>query len=171
MKLPDRAALAFGFRPVRFPLRRRVRGVCGMLGLEPLDRACEGRLVIFAPKAQAEKLVGSAAPGAIFRQRGHHWRGDGRAGGQSGDGDGDRHPDPAASAQRRAAAPHLLIGGNGMETRVAVISIIVEDGNSDRGPESAASRGGTLYHRADRAFPTGSGALTSSAWPSTHLSR
>jgi hydrogenase expression/formation protein HypE len=34
-----------------------VRGVCGMLGLEPLYLACEGRLVIFAPKAEAEALV------------------------------------------------------------------------------------------------------------------
>ena len=39
------------------PVAPEVRGVCGMLGLEPLYLACEGRLVIFAPKAQAEKLV------------------------------------------------------------------------------------------------------------------
>ena len=39
------------------PVAPEVRGVCGMLGLEPLYLACEGRLVIFAPKVQAEKLV------------------------------------------------------------------------------------------------------------------
>ena len=39
------------------PVAPEVKGVCGMLGLEPLYLACEGRLVIFAPKAQAEKLV------------------------------------------------------------------------------------------------------------------
>ena len=58
-----------------------------------------------------------------------------------------------------------------METRVAVISIIVEDGKLHRGPESAASRGGTPYHRADGHSLSEAGALTSSAWPSTHLSR
>ena len=39
------------------PVAPEVKGVCGMLGLEPLYLACEGRLVIFAPKTQAEKLV------------------------------------------------------------------------------------------------------------------
>ena len=39
------------------PVAPEVKGVCGMLGLEPLYLACEGRLVIFAPKDQAEQLV------------------------------------------------------------------------------------------------------------------
>ncbi|MBQ8107282.1 MAG: hydrogenase expression/formation protein HypE [Ruminococcus sp.] len=39
------------------PVDDGVKGVCGMLGLEPLYLACEGRLVIFAPMEQAEKLV------------------------------------------------------------------------------------------------------------------
>ena len=34
-----------------------VKGVCGMLGLEPLYLACEGRLVIIAPAQEAEKIV------------------------------------------------------------------------------------------------------------------
>ncbi len=56
MKLPDRAALAFGFRPVRFPLRRR-SGAYGYAGAGAPVSGLRGRLVIFAPKAQAEKLV------------------------------------------------------------------------------------------------------------------
>ena len=36
------------------PVQDSVKGVCGMLGLEPLYLACEGRLVIFAPKENAE---------------------------------------------------------------------------------------------------------------------
>ena len=32
------------------PVQPEVKGVCGMLGLEPLYLACEGRLVIMAPK-------------------------------------------------------------------------------------------------------------------------
>lgn len=39
------------------PVADGVKGVCGMLGLEPLYLACEGRLVIFAPKEVAPKLV------------------------------------------------------------------------------------------------------------------
>ena len=39
------------------PVKPEVKGVCGMLGLEPLYLACEGRMVIMAPKAEAEKIV------------------------------------------------------------------------------------------------------------------
>lgn len=39
------------------PVQDSVKGVCGMLGLEPLYLACEGRLVIFAPKEYAEAIV------------------------------------------------------------------------------------------------------------------
>lgn len=39
------------------PVQPEVRGVCGMLGLEPLYLACEGRLVIFAPAEHAQAIV------------------------------------------------------------------------------------------------------------------
>ena len=39
------------------PVDPAVKGVCGMLGLEPLYLACEGRLVIMAPKEVALKIV------------------------------------------------------------------------------------------------------------------
>ena len=39
------------------PVAPEVKGVCGMLGLEPLYLACEGRMVIMAPKEEAEKIV------------------------------------------------------------------------------------------------------------------
>lgn len=39
------------------PVQDGVKGVCGMLGLEPLYLACEGRMVIFAPKEVAPALV------------------------------------------------------------------------------------------------------------------
>lgn len=39
------------------PVADEVKGVCGMLGLEPLYLACEGRLVIVAPMDKAEKIV------------------------------------------------------------------------------------------------------------------
>ena len=41
----------------KIPVDPAVRGVCGMLGLEPLYLACEGRLVIFCPEAETEKLL------------------------------------------------------------------------------------------------------------------
>lgn len=41
----------------KVPVQPQVRGVCGMLGLEPLYLACEGRLVIFAPKEEAPLIV------------------------------------------------------------------------------------------------------------------
>ena len=41
----------------KIPVAPEVRGVCGMLGLEPLYLACEGRLVIMAPKEQAQRIV------------------------------------------------------------------------------------------------------------------
>ncbi|SDZ72979.1 hydrogenase expression/formation protein HypE [Lachnospiraceae bacterium NK3A20] len=39
------------------PVDPAVRGVCGMLGLEPLYLACEGRLVMIAPAREADKLL------------------------------------------------------------------------------------------------------------------
>lgn len=39
------------------PVDPSVRGVCGMLGLEPLYLACEGRLVIMAPQDKAQALL------------------------------------------------------------------------------------------------------------------
>ena len=41
----------------KIPVDGAVRGVCGMLGLEPLYLACEGRLVVFAPREAAPALV------------------------------------------------------------------------------------------------------------------
>lgn len=39
------------------PVDGAVKGVCGMLGLEPLYLACEGRLVIIAPEAEADGIM------------------------------------------------------------------------------------------------------------------
>ena len=39
------------------PVDGAVRGVCGMLGLEPLYLACEGRLVIITPKETADQVL------------------------------------------------------------------------------------------------------------------
>lgn len=39
------------------PVAPQVKGVCGMLGLEPLYLACEGRLVMICPDEEADTLV------------------------------------------------------------------------------------------------------------------
>lgn len=39
------------------PVSGEVKGVCGMLGLEPLYLACEGRMVIFAPEPEAPAIL------------------------------------------------------------------------------------------------------------------
>ena len=41
----------------KIPVQDGVRGVCSMLGLKPLYLACEGRLVIFAPASEADKIL------------------------------------------------------------------------------------------------------------------
>lgn len=39
------------------PVCGEVRGVCGMLGLDPLYMACEGRMVVFAPQKDAANIL------------------------------------------------------------------------------------------------------------------
>ncbi len=41
----------------KIPVDDKVRGVTGMLGLEPLYLACEGRLVMICPQEKADRLV------------------------------------------------------------------------------------------------------------------
>lgn len=41
----------------KIPVDQTVRGVTGMLGLEPLYLACEGRLVMVCPQEKAERLI------------------------------------------------------------------------------------------------------------------
>ena len=41
----------------KIPVEDEVRGVCGMLGLEPLYLACEGRMVMVVPEQEAETLL------------------------------------------------------------------------------------------------------------------
>ncbi|CAB1250230.1 hydrogenase expression/formation protein HypE [Clostridium sp. MT-14] len=41
----------------KIPVAGEVSGICGMLGLEPLYLACEGRLVVFVPKEEALSVI------------------------------------------------------------------------------------------------------------------
>ncbi len=52
----------------KVPVQPQVKGVCGMLGLEPLYLACEGRLVLFAPKDQAPAIVETLRKGKYSQE-------------------------------------------------------------------------------------------------------
>lgn len=53
----EQSQVGINIKSVDIPVADPVRGVCGMLGLDPLYLACEGRLVIFAPQCEADKIV------------------------------------------------------------------------------------------------------------------
>ena len=52
----------------KIPVQDEVRGVCGMLGLEPLYLACEGRLVMVVPAEHAEELTARLRQGRYTRE-------------------------------------------------------------------------------------------------------
>ncbi len=108
------------------PVRPEVKGVCGMLGLEPLYLACEGRLVIMAPKEEADAIVETlhkcpysaeaAIIGEVIADE------PGRVVMETEIGTQALLPQPGESFYQESVNRR----SQGMETRVAVISIIVE---------------------------------------------
>ena len=56
-EIAEQSGVGIRLDAARIPVRDDVKGVCGMLGLEPLYLACEGRLVVFAPAEHAEEIV------------------------------------------------------------------------------------------------------------------
>ena len=108
------------------PVRPEVKGVCGMLGLEPLYLACEGRLVIMAPKEEAEGIVetlkkcpysaDAAIIGEVIAEE------PGRVIMETEIGTQALLPQPGESFYQESVNRR----SQDMETRVAVISIIVE---------------------------------------------
>ena len=56
-EIAEQSSVGIALDQTKIPVDERVKGVCGMLGLEPLYLACEGRFVIFAPADKAEKIV------------------------------------------------------------------------------------------------------------------
>ena len=53
----EQSQVGINIKSADIPVADPVRGVCGMLGLDPLYLACEGRLVIFAPMSAADEIV------------------------------------------------------------------------------------------------------------------
>ena len=56
-EIAEQSGVGVNLRAASVPVHDSVRGVCGLLGLEPLYLACEGRLVIVAPKEEEEKIL------------------------------------------------------------------------------------------------------------------
>lgn len=56
-EIAEQSGVGIRLDAASIPVAPQVKGVCGMLGLEPLYLACEGRLVLFAPKAYAQALL------------------------------------------------------------------------------------------------------------------
>ena len=56
-EIAEQSSVGIKLNASDIPVRGDVKGVCGMLGLEPLYLACEGRLAVFAPAEQAEAIV------------------------------------------------------------------------------------------------------------------
>ena len=56
-EIADQSGVGIRLEKTAVPVHETVKGVCGMLGLEPLYLACEGRLVIVAPREEADAIV------------------------------------------------------------------------------------------------------------------
>lgn len=56
-EVAEGAGLALEVEEKRIPVREDVRAACEILGLDPLQVACEGRFAAFVPAKQAEKAI------------------------------------------------------------------------------------------------------------------
>lgn len=56
-EIAGQSGVGFSLEAEKIPVDPGVSGVCGMLGLEPLYLACEGRLVIIAPAAEKDAVL------------------------------------------------------------------------------------------------------------------
>ena len=62
-EIAGQSSVGMQIQAASVPVDPRVRGVCGMLGLDPLYLACEGRLVIIAPQQHADAIVSALRSG------------------------------------------------------------------------------------------------------------
>lgn len=56
-EVAEQSGVGIRLKESAIPVDPAVKGVCGMLGLEPLYLACEGRLVMFVPQEAASRLL------------------------------------------------------------------------------------------------------------------
>ena len=66
-EIAQSAGFIFEIEEQRVPVREDVRAACEILGLDPLQIACEGRMVLFLPEHDADRALGilrDCTPGA-----------------------------------------------------------------------------------------------------------
>ncbi|MBO4368757.1 MAG: hydrogenase expression/formation protein HypE, partial [Desulfovibrio sp.] len=56
-EIADQSSVGIHLYEERIPIDPAVKGLCGMLGLDPLYLACEGRLVIIVPKEHSDSVL------------------------------------------------------------------------------------------------------------------
>jgi hydrogenase expression/formation protein HypE len=56
-EIADQSGVGIRLEAEKIPVEPEVRGVCGMLGLEPLYLACEGRMVMAVPEGDAQAVL------------------------------------------------------------------------------------------------------------------
>jgi hydrogenase expression/formation protein HypE len=56
-ELAEQAKASFMIYESKLPVQNRVRGMCEIYGFEPLFLANEGKMVLFCPAAEAEKVI------------------------------------------------------------------------------------------------------------------
>ena len=99
-EIAESAGLTVKLNEMSIPVREDVRAACGLLGLDPLQVACEGRYLAVLPREHEEEAL-------TLRHRPGGGIGDGAPAddGTSWSGAG------VDDAFRNAASPHLLIPG------------------------------------------------------------
>lgn len=109
-EIAESAGLTVKLNEMSIPVREDVRAACGLLGLDPLQVACEGRYLAVLPREHEEEALTLTRLRRICRSLRH------RPGGGIGDGapadDGTSWSGAGVDdAFRNAASPHLLIPG------------------------------------------------------------
>lgn len=56
-EMAQQSGLTFTIREADIPVRDDVRGLCEILGFDPLFLACEGKIVVFCPACDAEEVL------------------------------------------------------------------------------------------------------------------
>ena len=56
-EIAAQSGVGVNLEAAKIPVDPTVKGVCGLLGLEPLYLACEGRLVMVCPRESADLLI------------------------------------------------------------------------------------------------------------------
>ncbi len=94
----------------KVPVRESVKGICELLGLDPLYLANEGKLIAICPPKEADRLLEVMKEPSSGQRWGNHWNGDRRKSEESRSPNIDRRPPNSRYVNRRPVPKNLLIG-------------------------------------------------------------